>query len=99
MRKPVRRERLDRHQAAEKLVLALGAAFEGFELFGDRILDRLVVAAFEVQERHILHRTPVAAVEGMRVVDEKRRRERPAGALGYQNRRVLSQRGAQTQEK
>src|SRR6188474_2783080 len=61
---PVRRGPLDRQQAAEDLVLALRAAFEHLQPAGDRILDSLVVAALEMQQRHMLERAPVAPVKG-----------------------------------
>src|SRR5260221_5011209 len=70
VREPVRRKRLHRQQAAEQLVLALRAAFEGRYFPGDRVLDRLVVAALEMQERDVLHRTPVAAVKAVRVAQQ-----------------------------
>ena len=41
---PVGRHALHRQEAAEKLVLSLRPALEGFELAGDREIDRLVVA-------------------------------------------------------
>src|SRR6185503_9592739 len=49
VREPMRRQRFDRHQSTEHLVLALRAAFEALEPMRDRELDRLVVARLEVQ--------------------------------------------------
>ena len=54
--------RLDRHQGARHLVLALRAAFEAIEAVGDAPLQRLVVAGLEVQAVDALQRAPVAAV-------------------------------------
>src|SRR5688572_6423781 len=82
MRKPVRRRRLDRHQAAPQLVLALRAALEHLQALRDRVLDRLVVAALEVQQRHVLERAPVTTVKRFIVLDEKCGSDRAAAALG-----------------
>ena len=65
MRQPVRRRRLDRQKAAPELVLSLRAAFEGLQAPRDGVLDRLVVAAFEVQQRHVLERPPIAPINGV----------------------------------
>ena len=81
MREPVGGKRLHRQQAAEELVLALRAALEGFELAANGVLDRLVVAALEVQQRHVLHRAPVAAVEHALVAQEECTGDRPRVAL------------------
>src|SRR5262245_44344232 len=98
MRQPVRRRALDRQQAAEDLVLALRAAFEHLQAVRDRVFDRLVVAAFEMQQRHVLERAPVTSVEPVFVLDEERACDRPARALGDHQREVLRQRGADAQE-
>src|SRR5258708_37358171 len=67
VREPVRRKRLHRQQAAEELVLALRAAFEGGYFPADRVLDRLVVAALAMQQRQVLHRAQEADVESVPV--------------------------------
>src|SRR5688572_13066964 len=69
---PVGGKRLDRHQSAEDLVLSLRAALEDLQAAADRVLDRLVVAALEMQQRHVLERAPIAAVEGLAVEQEER---------------------------
>jgi len=61
MRQPVRRVRLHRQQSAKQLVLALRAAFEQRQPVRNGVFDRLVVAAFEVQQRNVLRRAPVPA--------------------------------------
>src|SRR5438094_2206733 len=98
MREPVGGKRLHRQQAAEELVLALRAALEGFELAGNGVLDRLVVAALEVQQRHMLQRAPVAAVERALIAQEERTGDRPRVALREHHRDVRGQRGAQPHE-
>ena len=54
-----------RHVAARNLVLALGACFDAGELVLDGVLDRLVIAKLEVQERMVLDGAPVAAKQGV----------------------------------
>ena len=56
----------DRHIAARELVFALRAGLDHRELVGDRIVDRLVIADLEMQERVMLDRAPMAAVERVR---------------------------------
>jgi hypothetical protein len=46
----------------------LRAAFEDLEPARDAVLDRLVVARLEVEQRMMLDRAPVAAVEAGAVV-------------------------------
>src|SRR5262245_20602211 len=70
MREPVRRQHLDRHQAAEDLVFTLCSSFKYFYLFLNGELDRLVVAAVEVQQRHVLERAPVTSIERLLVAQE-----------------------------
>ena len=53
----------DRAVAAGELVLALRAGLDPREPMRDRVVDRLVVAELEVQERVVLDAAPVAAVE------------------------------------
>src|SRR5206468_1459074 len=50
-----------RHIAARDLVLAAGAGLDAAELVLDRIVDRLIVADLEMQERVLLDAAPVAA--------------------------------------
>ena len=52
-----------RHVAARELVLALRAGLDPRELVLDRVFDRLIVAQLEMQERVMLDRAPVAAVQ------------------------------------
>src|SRR3954464_7570525 len=99
MREPVRRKRLHRQKTAEQLVLALRAALEALEAAGDGEFDRLVVATFEVQERHMLERAPVAAVECLLVVEEQRAGDGTRFAFGDDHRYVVRQRCPETAEK
>src|SRR5688572_3117882 len=71
VRKPVRRRCLNRQKTAPELVLALRPAFEHLQALRDGELDRLVIAALEVQKRHVLDRAPVAAIERLFIVDEE----------------------------
>src|SRR6185503_20146022 len=98
VREPVRRGRFDRQQPAPQLVLALRAALEHGKPLADRLLDRLVEAALEVKQRHVLDRAPVASVERGLVLDEERSRDRAAVALRDEQRQVLRQRGPEAQE-
>src|SRR5688572_17816287 len=98
MRQPVRRRPLHRQQAAEDLVLALRAALEHLQAARDGVLDRLVIAAFEMQQRNVLERAPVASVQSLLVLYEERAGDRPAVALGDHEREVVRQRGADPQE-
>ena len=59
----VRRIGRHRHVAARELVLALRAGLDPGELVLDREIDGLVIAQLEMQERVMLDRAPVAAVE------------------------------------
>src|SRR3954463_3897037 len=95
---PVGRERLDGHQPAEDLVLALRAALEELQAPADRIFDGLVVAALEMQQRHVLDRAPVATVDRRAIDEEERGCDRPALALGKDHRYVSRQRSAHSQE-
>src|SRR5688500_14398255 len=58
--KRVRRVRRERRQAARELVQPLRTAFERRDPALEAELDRLVVAGFEVQSRHVVERSPVA---------------------------------------
>ena len=53
----------DRHIAARELVLALRAGLDALEAVRDRIVDGLVIANLEMQERMMLDRAPMAAIE------------------------------------
>ena len=52
-----------RQIAARQLVLALGAGLDARQLVGDRVVDRLIVAELEMQERMVLDGAPVAAID------------------------------------
>src|SRR5918993_1346734 len=58
--------RISQHRAvaARELVLALRAGLDARQPVRDRVLDRLVVAELEMQERMVLDAAPVAAEEG-----------------------------------
>jgi hypothetical protein len=99
VREPVRRERLNRHQAAEDLVLALGAALENLELLANGEVDRLVIAAFEMQQRHVLERTPIPAVQGLFVSNQKRSGHRTPAALCQHQHHVVCHGLAEAQKK
>ena len=60
---PVGRVGRGRPVAARELVLALRAGLDARQAVGDGPIDRLVVAELEMQERLLLDRAPVAAVE------------------------------------
>src|SRR5262245_17955826 len=55
-----------RHIAARDLVLALGAGLDPGELMLDGVLNRLIIAEFEMQERMVLDGAPVAAEQRVR---------------------------------
>ena len=50
--------------AACELVFALGAGLDACELMRNGEFDRLIVADFEMQERMLLDRAPMAAEQG-----------------------------------
>src|SRR5262249_49432559 len=58
--------RLGRLEAAGDLVLAAGAALEDGDAATDALVDRVVEAHVEVQERMLLEAAPVAAIETRR---------------------------------
>ena len=98
MREPVRRKRLDRHQPAKQLVLALRSALEALEPVRDRELDRLVIAGLEMKQRHVLDRAPVPSVESAAGNEVERRGDGAPAALSQDHQRMLGQRIAQAQE-
>src|SRR3546814_20052215 len=51
--------------AAGQLVFTLGAGFDAGQAVPDRIVDRLVIAAFEMQEGVMLDAAPVAAIQAV----------------------------------
>src|SRR5664280_2538833 len=55
-----------RQVAARQLVFALRAGLDPLELVGDRIVDGLVIAELEMQERVVLERAPIAAIKRVR---------------------------------
>ena len=57
------RPRRRRLVATRQLVLALGAGLDHRKAVGDGVVDGLVVAELEVEERHLARRAPVAAIE------------------------------------
>ena len=79
-----------RHVAARDLVLALGACFNPRYFVGDRIIDGLVVAELEVQERMMLDRAPVAAEQGMRAEKVDGPCDPAAGALRHDQHDALA---------
>src|SRR2546422_8757455 len=99
MREPVRRKRLDREQTSEQLVLALRAALEYLQAARDRVLDRLVIAAFEMKQRQVLRRAPVPAVKRRAVGEKQRRGDRSSGPLGDHQRRAAGKRRAPPEER
>jgi hypothetical protein len=62
----VGRVRRDRQVAARELVLALRAGLDPFQAVCQGEVDGLVIADLEMQERVVLDRTPVPAVERLR---------------------------------
>ena len=79
---PMRAVSLDRQIAAGKLVGALRAGLDARKPVRDRELDGLVVANLEMQERVLLDRPPIAAVERIRADHVQRARHVAPGALG-----------------
>ena len=79
-------------------MLTLGATFEGLELLRNRVVDRLVIAALEVEQRYVFHRAPIAPVQGVRVAHEQRSRDRLSLALCQHHDDVFGQRGTEAQE-
>ena len=75
-----------RQVAARELVLALGAGLDALEPVRDRIVDRLIVAELEMQERMMLDRAPVAAVERVRADEIDRAGDPAAGARAITSR-------------
>ena len=69
-------------EAARDLVLAAGAALEDLHAAGDALVDRVVVADVEVQERVLLEAAPIAAVEMRRRGDVEGAGDELAVALG-----------------
>src|SRR5665213_3996561 len=55
-----------RQVAARELMLSLRAGFDPFQLMHNRVIDRLIIAELEMQERMMLERTPVAAIDCIR---------------------------------
>src|SRR6266852_2541777 len=53
----------DRAVAARDLVGALRARLDHLQALLDRVLDRLIVADLEMQERPVLDRAPIAAID------------------------------------
>ena len=86
----VRRIGGDRQVAARELVLALGAGLDAGELVRDRELDRLVVAELEMQERVVLDRAPVAAIQRVGADEVERAGNLSAGALGHDQQDVVA---------
>ena len=72
-----------RQVAAGELVLALGAGLDASQFLRDRELDGLVVADLEMQERVVLDRAPVAAVERVRADEIDGAGDPAAGALRH----------------
>src|SRR4051794_8068272 len=92
-------QRLDRQKTAKKLVLALRAALEESQRARDRILDRLVVAALEMQKRDVLERAPVAPVKGFVIMQEKRGCDTCAVLFRQHHGDVACKSGADAHEK
>ena len=86
----MRRIRRGRHVAARDLVLALRACFDPRYFVGERIIDGLIVAELEVQERVMLDRAPVAAEQGMRTKKVDSPCDPPAGAFGHDQHDALA---------
>ena len=70
----MRGKRLHRGIAARQLVPALRACLHAREATRDGRVDRLIVAQFEVQERLVDHRPPVAAIERIAADEVQRAR-------------------------
>ena len=79
-----------RHVAARQLVLALRAGLDPRELVLDREIDRLIVAQLEMQERVVLDRAPVAAVERVAADEVDRARDVAPGALRHHQQHLVA---------
>src|SRR5437660_9115113 len=99
IRNRVRGERSHRHQPARKLVHPLRAAGEAADTPFDAKLDRLVIAGFEMEARHISLRTPVTAPERPVIENIERRADRTSFLLADDQQQMLRHRGGDTQEK
>ena len=95
----VRRIGEGRPIAARELVLALGAGLDPAQSAREREIDRLIVADLEMQERPVLDRAPVAAVERV-VADEIDRAGdiAPGAARHHQEHAVGERRADQIEE-
>src|SRR5689334_2808901 len=98
MREPMRRVRLLRHESARKLVLALRAAFEEADAALDAKFERLIVAGFEVQPGDVVRRSPIAAIEGVRVMDVERCADRLAFEVAEHEQQIVRHRLRETLE-
>src|SRR5262249_34901718 len=72
-----------RQVAARDLVLALGAGLDAAKFVLDGVLDRLVVAQLEMQERMVLDRAPVAAEQRVGADEIDGAGDEAAVALGH----------------
>ena len=72
-----------RQIAARQLVLALGAGLDARELVGDRVVDGLIVAQLEMQERMVLDGAPVAAIDRVGADEIDGAGDPAPGALGH----------------
>src|SRR5262245_5045570 len=73
----------DRQVAARDLVLALGAGLDAAKLVLDGVLDRLVIAQLEMQERMVLDRAPMAAEQRVGADEINGAGDEAAVALGH----------------
>lgn len=96
---PVRRARDHRLEAAAQLVLALGSAFEVPQTVFDAVLDRAVVAQFEMQIGAVLDGAPVAAVQGVAGEIEEGARDGALAATRQGQQDAIAERFADVAEK
>src|SRR5262245_17784076 len=86
----MRRVGRDWHITACDLVLALGAGFDPSELVLDRVLDRLVVAELEMQERMVLDAAPVATEQGLGADEVDGAGDPAPAALGHHQKNAVA---------
>ena len=69
-------------------MLALRACFDPFELVGDGLLDRLVIAELKMQERVIFNRAPMPAEQ--RIGTDEIQRAAEAGVAARRSRPAMT---------
>src|SRR5438132_458527 len=84
--------------AAQELMRPLRAGLHPFEAVCNRIIDRLVVAGFEMQERDVFAGAPVAPEQGALALEIQGGRNRPLSAPGHNENNGVTHRLAYAAE-